>query len=330
MKARILPIMILCIILVTLAKAQNTYVSPDGYPFEVNLKLQKDTIMLGEPTYMDFEIKNLSVVDLGVAVGGDYRNEYGRPESFDVIVVDSQGVALPKSQLMTMGGLMGFQKALIGGSYNIRLYLSHWANVHQVGKYKILVKKELNVRKYGSDSTSALLAKDVVLINIESSITVVSTDYEKMGEVLNSLGERLIARDDTAERLVPFVMDDRIIRYLAEAIKKTPSLIRYLAKFSDDQALNAIVSRISDTDPEVRRNVSVALSLSVNPTSKNYLLKMRTDKNVGIRMDVVHYLGKTKTAESTRILKEMINDEDKQWIGSEARRYLKERGEIVE
>ena len=329
MKAPFLPVMILCIILVTSAKAQKAYVSSDGYPFEVNLKLQKDTIMLGEPTYMDFEIKNLSVVDLGVAVGGDYRNEYGRPESFDVTVVDPHGMVLPKSRLMTMGGLWGFQKAPIGGSYDIRLYLSHWADIQQIGKYKILVKKELNVRKYSSDSTSALSAKDPVLINIESSITVVSPDYEKMGEVLNSLGERLIARDDTSERLVPFVMDDRIIGYLAEAIKKTPSLIRYLAKFNDDRALNAILSRRSDTDAEVRRNVSVALSLSVHPTSKIYLLKMRTDKNVGIRLDIVHYLGKTKTAESTRILIEMINDEDKR-IGSEVRRYLKERGEIVD
>ncbi len=328
MKSQLLLCVYCICLLVGSASAQN-FVSSDGYQFEVTLKLQKDSVMLGEPTYMDFEVKNLSVVNLGVMVGGDYRNEYGRPESFEVDFFDSNGVLQPKRQLMTMGGLIGFQKAPVGGSFNVRLYLSHWANIQQPGKYKIVVKRQLTVRKYGSPLDTALSAKGGVQVNITSSINVVASDPEKMGEVVNAIGNKLVAGDETAEHLVPFIDDDRIIKFLTEAIKKNPVLTRHLAKFNDDRALRAIISRIDDKEQEVRRNVSVSLSLSVHPKSKLYLLGMRTDKNVGIRLDVVHYLGKTNTVESTRILKEMANDEDQKWIGSEARRYLKERGELV-
>ncbi len=86
------------------------------------------------------------------------------------------------------------------------------------------------------------------------------------------------------------------------------------------------MSKIKDEKDEIRRNVSVSLSLSVHPKAATYLLQMRTDKNAAIRLDVVHFLGKTKTKVSTKLLKEMINDEDK-WVRDESRRYLTERGE---
>jgi HEAT repeat protein len=102
--------------------------------------------------------------------------------------------------------------------------------------------------------------------------------------------------------------------------------MRNLAKFNDDRALKAIVSRISDEDQEIRRNVSVTLALSVHPQAADYLLQMRGDKYYAIRLDVIHFLGKRKTAESTKVLKEMLRDENEQ-NKMEAKRYLTERGE---
>jgi hypothetical protein len=53
-------------------------------PVRVSLKLDKETIMLGEPMFIAFEVTNLSGETLCLGVGGDYRNKFGRPESFDV------------------------------------------------------------------------------------------------------------------------------------------------------------------------------------------------------------------------------------------------------
>lgn len=147
-----------------------------------------------------------------------------------------------------------------------------------------------------------------------------------MGEAIDSIGAKLIEGDEAAEKLAPFIKDDRFIKYLAQAIQKNEWLMRHLAKFKDDRALNAIVSRIGDENQEVRRNVSVTLALSVHPKAFVYLLKMRNDNFYAIRLDVTHFLGKTKTAESTKLLKEMMSDENEQ-NRNEAKRYLLERGE---
>lgn len=311
-------------LLVTSANAE-IYTSPDGYKFEVNLTLQKDTIMLGEPIYMDFDVKNLSDVDLGILYGGDYRNEFGRPDSFDVRLIDSKGKIVPKPKTINFGGLIGFQKSPVGKSFNFRLYLPHWATLEIPGNYQIHIEKNLVVKKYGSQNNKLFNSTDAISVKLTKPIKVVSSNYQKMGVVVDIIGKQIVEGNNTAEKLVPFINDVRIIKYLALAIKKNQWLIRYLAKFNDDHALNAIVDSIKDKVDEVRRNVSVTLSLSVHPKAEVYLLQMRTDVYYAIRLDVVHYLGKMKTPKSTRLLKEMMNDENEQ-VGNETKRYLTERG----
>lgn len=317
--------------LVSSSKAE-VFTSIDGHKFEVNLNLQKDSIMLGEPIYMDFEVKNLSNVDLGILYGGDYRNEFARPDNFNINVFDENGQIIPKPKTMTMGGMIGFQKCLGGGSHNIRLYLPHWGTFERTGRYRIEVKKKLVVKGYELTPISAtdLQEGSGIPVNLFAQLKVVPADYRKMGTIIDAIGKRVVDRDDTSERLVPFINDARIIKYLALAIRKNQWLIRHLAKFNDDQALDAILSRISDQDREVRRNVSVSLSKSIHPNSKTHLLQMRNDEYFAIRLDVVHYLGKVRTKDSTKILKKMMNDENKDWVGNEAKRYLRERGEKVD
>ena len=318
--------LILCVFLVVTSAKAEVFTSADGYKFEVNLYLQKDSVMLGEPIYMDFDVKNLSDVDLGVLYGGDYRNEFGRPDSFDVKVIDSKGEIVPKPKTITFGGLIGFQKSPVGQSFNFRLYLSHWATFEKIGDYKIQIEKSLVVKKYDLKNMSFDDSQEGIPVKLTALIKVVSSNFQKMGVVVDTIGRQIVEGNNTADKLVPFIKDARIIKYLALAIKKNQWLMRYLAKFNDNRALNAIVGRIKDEKQEIRRNVSVALSLSVHPKAEVYLLQMRTDKYYAIRLDVVHYLGKTKTLKSTKLLKEMMNDENEQ-VGNEAKRYLTERGE---
>ena len=304
----------------------KVFTTSDGYKFEVNLKLQKDSIMLGEPTFMDFEVKNLSDVDLGVLWGGDYRNEFGRPESFDVKFIGANGQIIPKPTTYNFGGFSSFGKMPVGQIYDFRLYLPHWAMIEKIGEYQIQIEKGLVIRKYDLKDMRFDNLPPEIPVKLTAKINVVASNYNKMGEVIDEIGKKLVERDDTAERLAPFIKDERIIKYLAQAIEKNEWLLRHLAKFNDDEALKAIVSRINDENQEVRRNVSVTLALSVHPKAASYLLQMRNDKFYAIRLDVIHYLGKTKTADSTKLLKEMLNDENEQ-NRNEAKRYLMERGE---
>lgn len=307
----------------------QVYSSREGLQYGVGLVLEKSTIMLGEPTYMDFEVRNLSSVSIGIPSGGDYRNSIGRPESFDVSVVgvDGSPVAQRKLSGMSMGGLVGFLTCAPGKSAKIRLYLPHWVTFEKPGQYLIEVKTRLAVRK--AATAHEYYEESGILVKAAGTVTVEPAEDARMGRVIDTIGKRLLSQDETAAKLVPYIRDIRIVDYLAKAVVKDATLIKCLVDFDDDRALDVILIRVDDRDSEVRRNVSTALSLSVHPRSKSYLLKMRSDTNVGVRLDVVHYLGKTKTAESTTILKEMVNDEDQKWIGAEARRYLKERGESI-
>ncbi len=307
----------------SIAKAE-IYTSAEGHQFEVNLKLQKTSIMLGEPVFIDFDVKNLSDVDLGVLWGGDYRNEFGRPDSFDVKVFDANLQIVPKPKTMTFGGLSTFQKCPVGQSYNFRLYLPHWATIEKIGDYQIQIEKGLIIRKYDLKNMSFDNLPPEIPVKLNTKLKVIASDFEKMGEVIDTIGRDLIKGDDTAQRLAPFINDDRIIKYLTQAIEKNYWLMRHLAKFNNDTALNAIVNKMNDQDQEVRRIVSITLASSVHPKAVDYLLQMRTDKFYAIRLDVIHFLGRTKTTVSTKILKEMINDENEQ-NRNEAKRYLTER-----
>lgn len=310
-------------LLIVSAKAE-VYTSSDGHRFEVNLNLQKNSIMLGEPIYMDFEVKNLSSVDLGILYGGDYRNEFARPDSFDIKLLDASLQIVPKPKSWNMGGMSSFQKCPAGQSHTFRLYLPHWAMIQKIGDYQIQIEKDLVVKKYDLNNRNFDNLQKGIPIKLTAKMNVIASNYQKMGEVIDAIGAKLVEGDDTAERLAPFIKDERIIKYLAQAIQKNEWLMRHLAKFNDDRALKAIVSRINDKEQEVRRHVSVSLALSVHPKASVYLLKMRNDTYSAIRLDVIHYLGKTKTAKSTQILKEMMNDENEQ-NRNEAKRYLTER-----
>lgn len=317
---------ILCVFLLIASVKAEIYTSVDGYKFEVNLSLQKNSIMLGEPIYMDFDVTNLSEQDLGVLWGGDYRNEFGRPDSFKVEIVNSNGEIIPKLKTFTKGGGLIFRKTVVGENFNFRLYLPHWATIEKIGDYKISVKKKLVVKRYDLKNSNAFDSSNGIPVELTTQIKVVPSNYNKMGEVVDKIGKQLVEGEDTAQKLVPFIKDERIIKYLIAAVEKNHWLMRNLSKFDDDTALNAILSKINNSRDEVRRNVSISLSLSVHPKASNHLLQMRNDKTAAIRLDVVHFLGKTKTTESTRILKEMLNDEDK-WVKDESKRYLTERSE---
>jgi hypothetical protein len=312
-------------LLIISARAE-VFTSPDGFRFEVNLQMQKTSIMLGEPVYMDFEVKNLSAVDLGILYGGDYQNEFARPESFDVRVFDAASRIVPKPPSWNFGGMASYQKCPAGQVHSFRLYLPHWAMIGKTGDYRVEIAKDLVVKEYTPKNIGDFTSKKAVPIKLNAEFKIIPSNEREMGEIIDAIGAKLVEGDDTAERLAPFINDDRIIKYLAEAITKNIWLMRNLAKFNDDRALKAIVSRMGDQDQEVRRNVSVTLALSVHPQAADYILQMRGDKYYAIRLDVIHFLGKRKTAESTKVLKEMLRDENEQ-NKMEAKRYLTERGE---
>jgi hypothetical protein len=126
----------------------QTY-SVNGALIEVSLQPDKPVIMLGEPIHLSFIVRNLSKTDLTFSEGGDYRNQLGRPESYDVRAVRSDGKLVSKPVLFSRGGLVSGVKAPAGGAATRDLFLPHWAPFEETGIYTITCKRTLSF--VGSD-----------------------------------------------------------------------------------------------------------------------------------------------------------------------------------
>jgi hypothetical protein len=129
--------------------AQGQTYSVNGAPIEVSLLPEKSVIMLGEPIHLSFIVRNLSGTDLLFSDGGDYRNRLGRPESYDVRAVRSDGKLVSKPVLFSRGGLVSGVKAPAGGAATRDLFLPHWAPFEETGIYTITCKRTLSF--VGSD-----------------------------------------------------------------------------------------------------------------------------------------------------------------------------------
>ncbi len=128
------------------AQSFTNYVTGDGHEFAVRVLAEKSTIMLGETTFLSFEIKNLSDKPLSFLDGGDYRNRLGRPERFSVTVTHEDGTPVPQPEIdYSMGGLIGYQTVRVNGNYVRKLFLPNWATFSTPGNYDITVERSLSI-----------------------------------------------------------------------------------------------------------------------------------------------------------------------------------------
>lgn len=339
----LLSVLMMIFVFAAIADAE-IYTTADGYQVEIKLIPDKSEIMLDEPMWFSLEIKNLSDVDMAFIQGGDYRNEFGRPDSFSIEAKDEFGTLAKKVESkFNMGGLSGFTKIPVGEKKEIRFLTSHWINFERTGFYTIFCQKEMVIKKYDSANMMDSFKAPATTIDVKNKITVIPKNLEQTGKVIETFGRDLFGdspeKSIEALKALTFINDERVIKYFVKVIGLVSEgnkkyydyrfyVFRPLAKFNDKNAFEAIVKDINSPNNEIRREVAISLSNSLYPQAEKFLLSMRNDKFDAVRLDVVHYLGKTKTSKSTAILKTMLND-NFEWVRKEAKRYLEEREEKV-
>ena len=320
----------------------------DGHQIEVTLVPEKSVIMLGEPAYLSFIVRNHSALDLQVLVGGDYRNSLGRPNSFKVTVTNADGKPVVQPHAgMNFGGLFGPQKIPAKGNYIFELFLPHWATFEETGNYSIVANRTLTISKYTPERWDSNQKRTNVPAQVSAKIEIVPQDKEKMGKIISALGEAMLGGDtDKAESAafrLSYIEDERVIPYFVKALEKRNysqkfTALMALAKFNNDAAFQALkkgmdtqgkdMANTPNTEvanqlaDNIRDAAAAALSRSPHPDAIPFLLTRRHDTAEGVRLTILHVLGKMKPAEAIPILQEMAGDKS-QRVSDEAKRYLK-------
>jgi hypothetical protein len=327
-----------CLIAACAPVSAQTFVTKDGGVIEVSLKPDKKVIMLGETTYLSYEVKNFSEHDLCMSVGGDYRNEFGRPDSFKVTVVRDDGKPVPQPEVkLSMGGLVGCARIPAHGSHVIKLFLPHWATFESTGTYSIRVERGLALTKYSAKDSTKFTS------DVSTKIEIVPTDEKSLGEVIDSLGKVMLdpehPESEQATAALNFIDDKRAIKFFVQALEKFSQAADHtrehdrirpvasaLSKFNDDDALAAIEKLMDSRNQETRRDIASALGRSKHPQAIELLLKMRTDNYWGVRLEIAFALGMIETSRSNSLLREMLEDES-EYVRNAAKHYLEKRAQ---
>lgn len=321
-----------------------------AWQLDVTVAPEQPAIMLGEPGWLAFSVRNLTEENLQILVGGDYRNALGRPDSFKVRVVRDDGTAVAQPAAgFNMGGMVGPQALPARGTYTFRLFLPHWATFDAAGSYVITCERKLEILQAQPGKSFGELKPAEVEVMARTTIQVIPRDDTAMGEVIRRLGERMIANvasDDArgAARELAAIDDVRVVPWFCQAVDSKSYDMRFiglraLSKFASDEAFEAIkrgmATRGSDFDPSsatrpelleqsaanVRHAAVIALERSKHPDARAFLLAQRHDSYVGVRISILHVLGKMPPDEALPILREMSSDENER-VRDEAERYI--------
>src|ERR1700738_4063540 len=180
----------------------------------------------------------------------------------------------------------------------------------------------------------------------QARLEVIPRDDNKMGEVIDSLGtalleQRYVEANGPAKSL-GYIDDERAIPYWVKALRTNEysmkfAALRALGQFNNDTAFEALKEGMATKGEDmggaatkegadqmavnIRDAAAGSLSQSKHLGAISFLLSRRADKSEGVRLTILHTLGKMKPDEALPILREMTRDENPR-VSNEAKRYV--------
>jgi hypothetical protein len=280
--------------------------------------------------FIAFEVTNVSGERLCLGVGGDYRNKFGRPESFNVSVTGADGTALPKIELISMGGFIGCAQIESGETYTVRLFLPHWATIERPGTYHVNVKRGMGFFSYDSSFSYRSSPKYSMRADVNAQFTVVPADDNKMGAVINTLGSVMLDSSNPSSvestTALATINDKRVISYLTEAVRNPSkcevedpfsrepvikaNAIAILGTYDDDRAIQALQGAMDSSCEDTRLDVATAFGDSPHKSAIKLLLKMQDDSYWFVRLRVAQGLKNHNSKEARAALNKLLKDEN--------------------
>jgi hypothetical protein len=326
-----------------------------GDAIEVSLVPEKNPVMVGEPVYLSFVVKNKTKRDLQVIIGGDYQNLLGRPSSFTVQVTDEAGRAVPQPDAgQDLGGISGPQRIPSAGTYSFRLFLPHWATIDRPGHYTIVAKRTLKLSEVALDPADWDRVGTSIPKEATAKLEVIPTDQAALGKIIDALGRTLVANAhrtaaDELSVALRAMHDERVIPWLVKALRSDDYSLKFaalegLSKFNDERALAGLREGLRTTARDfdhtttnaelydqlaenIRYAAAIGLSKSPHPAALGLLLEQSSTGSFAVKNLVLQVLG-TRMPKEQAIpqLRKMTTDSDPT-IRDGAKRYLQMLGD---
>lgn len=319
-----------------------------GVQVDITAVPEPSEVMMGEPSCVLFNVANRSDRDLRIMVGGDYRNRLGRPDSFKVEVVGSDGKKVPQPDAgFDKGGITSAENLPAKGDYVFRLFLPHWATFKKPGRYTMTIRRKLEL--VPNDGTDAFSRKPTAIdVAATATIEIVPADAAKLGKLIARWGEQMLDRSsegaERAEQMLNAMHDERVIPYFATLAEKphfSPRIAaaRALGKYNSDEAFEALKKLTKTTAANIRDSTTTlalaessaksvhgwavhSIAASPHPKAIPFLWTFANDPSHAVRLTLLHKAAELKTLEARGIIQKMTNDRH-ETVRNEALRYQK-------
>jgi hypothetical protein len=265
--------------------------------------------------------------DGSVTIPVDLVLPYGSELSFDI---SHHGMGIPGDK----GALID-----LGSSDN-------WIIESDRGEFYLKARIEIDKPKQDRDGSMRVWHGRLELPPAVIPLTPEAIDASTLGKRIDQLGSRMLAPDSRVSRELSLIDDPRVIPWYVKAMHTDSYDLKFaaldrLSRFEGDEAFRGLKKGMSTqgadigncSTPEVaassanniRHSAANALARSPHPEAKRLLMSMASDPYSGVKISVLHSLGKMDTQESLELLKKMSRDSSES-VRNEAVRYLKLRG----
>jgi hypothetical protein len=241
-------------------------------------------------------------------------------------------------------GIAGDQAALIdlGPSEN-------WTIPKDAGDCFMHATLEIEKVKRSRDNSTRVWDGRLELPPVKIPTGIEPLDPTTIDARINELGAKMLLKNgsdsEEAGRALSLIDDPHVIPWYIKALETDSYSLKFaaldrLARFNTDEALaglkKGIATRGADignrsTDElgeqlaiNIRHSAAQALARSPHADAKRELLTLWNHSDAGVRLDVLHVLGRMDTPESLELIKKMTADQS-QMVRGEAERYLKLR-----
>ncbi len=312
---------------------QPLRVEAHGCPIEVTLVPDEPSMIAGAPLWLTLRATTTCTKKLGVLDGGDYRNRFGRADSYKLTATRDNGSTLaPLDPGPSFGGMSGPRPLEKDKPFEKRLLLSHWFEIAEAGRYTITATKTLLV---GEGHTSPdEKDKAQIGVHVATTIEVRKGTTEEMGLVIDVIGLKSLTQGDAADeavRALGTIHDDRTVPWfvkLASGPRESSRMygVWGLERYGTDEALAALEKALDGGDKALENAAAQTIAKNPHPRAWDVLWARKDHPNDDVRLTVLHTLARKNDLPDRRKRIEGFTTDRAPIVQQEARRYLRDLG----